>query len=244
MTLTVLLLATMSCAADFETAFQGANKLYEGSRFAEAAAQYERLRSERPHSAVLHYNLGNAYFRINTPGSLGRAIASYERAFSIRPRDPDIRHNLEFALGRAGETLIPAGMPPSLFSLFHLLSDEELAFSHWLGFWLSCLLGSAFLLWDRRREGLRPWLTAAAVFWLSCGAWWGMRKTAAIPSAGVIVSECEARSGPGGNFAVSFKLPEGRIVSRLETRNGFVEIGVMKEGLKGWVPTDSVEAVF
>jgi hypothetical protein len=243
MMLALFLSAAVSCAADFEAAFQQANKLYEGSRFAEAAVQYERLRSERPHSALLHYNLGNAYFRINSPGSLGRAIASYERAFSIRPRDPDIRHNLEFALARAGETLVPAGMPPSLFSLFHLLSDEELAFSHWLGFWLVCLLGSAYLLWASRRQGLRPWLTAAAAAWLLCGAWWGMLKSMSVPSAGVIVAESEARSGPGGNFAVSFKVPEGRVVSRLETRNGYVEIGVLKEGLKGWVPAESVEAI-
>jgi len=144
--------------------FQEANRLYESSRFDAAIAGYRALLERHPDDPALNFNLGNAYFRLGTPGSLGQSIVFYERAFALSPRDGDIRHNLDFALSRAGEMLIPPGMPPALFTLFHLLSGAELAALHWLGFWATMLLGSAFLLRESARERLRPWLTAAACF--------------------------------------------------------------------------------
>jgi len=224
------------------SAFQEANRLYEESRFEAAVEAYRRLLEADPDDPALAYNLGNAYFRLSAPGSLGQAILFYERAFALSPRDADLHHNLDFALRRAGETLIPPGTPPALFVLFHMLSAAELAAFHWVGFWATMLLGSAFLLREASRDRLRPWLTAAVCGWLFAAAWWGARAATGIPSPGVIVSDSEARSGPGENFPVNFKVPEGRRVSRLDTRSGWVEIGVLKEGVKGWVSSTSVEA--
>ncbi len=85
-------------------ALKEGNRLYEEGRFDQAVGWYQTALKAEPNSATIHYNLGNAYFRLGLPGSLGRSIASYYRAFQISPRDGDIRHNYDFALKSAGET--------------------------------------------------------------------------------------------------------------------------------------------
>ncbi|MCX5796349.1 MAG: SH3 domain-containing protein [Elusimicrobia bacterium] len=51
----------------------------------------------------------------------------------------------------------------------------------------------------------------------------------------------ELRSGPGENFNVSFTVPEGRRVQILGSDGAWVELGVLKEGVKGWLPAAAVE---
>lgn len=237
-------LAPEAHAAPLSARFEEANRLYEEARFELAAEAYQELKRHRPHSAALHYNLGNAYFRQGGPGGLGRAIASYWRAFELAPRDGDVRHNLDFALRRAGESLIPPGVPKALFAAFHALSRNELAALHWLALWAALLLGSLHLLREDLRGRLRPWLTAAVAAWACAGAWWGLRAAYGISTPAVVVApDAEVRSGPGRNFPVSFKVPEGRRVSRLDGKDGWVEIGVIKEGLKGWIEAKDLEAI-
>lgn len=221
-----------------------ANKLYEQSKFAEAAAAYKELAAQAPLNPAAHYNLGNAYFRLAKPGDLARAIASYQRAFDLSPRDGDIRHNFDFALKRAGEELVPTGMPSAAFVLFHLLSRAELSALHWLGFWVFLLLASTALWLEKRREALKPWVLYSGIFWAFAGGWWALLALTDVQNPGVVLTlDAEVRSGPGLNFPVNFKSPEGRRVSVLDEKEGWVEIGVLKEGLKGWISAEQVERI-
>ena len=220
------------------------NKLYGESKFAEAAAKYKEAAASDPFEAAAHFDLGNAYFRLGGPGDLARAIACYQRAFNLSPRNGGIRHNLDFALRRAGESLVPTGMPSAAFVLFHILSRTETSALHWLGFWAFCLIASAALWREGWRERLKGWLLWAGVFWACAAGWWGLLALTEVQSPGVVLaSDAEVRSGPGLNFPVSFKSPEGRRVSILEEREGWLEIGVLKEGLKGWLPAEQVERI-
>ncbi|MBI3298327.1 MAG: tetratricopeptide repeat protein [Elusimicrobia bacterium] len=239
----LLLLALPAAGAPPPAKLEEANKLYEASRFAEAASAYERLLAQSPHSAVLHYNLGNARFRQGAPGSFGKAIASYLRAFRLDPRDADVRTNLDFSLRRAGDELVPAGMPPALFAVYNVLSASELAAFFWAAFWAACLLGSAVLL-APRLKALKGLALGAAALGLAAGGWWGLRASSGFKApAVVILQDAEVRSGPGENFPVSFKVPEGRRVERLDAKGGWQEIGVPREGLKGWILKPALEAV-
>ncbi|MBI5243915.1 MAG: tetratricopeptide repeat protein [Elusimicrobia bacterium] len=221
-----------------------ANKLYGQSKFAEAAAAYKELAARDPLDPAAHYNLGNAYFRLAGPGDLARAIASYERAFNLSPRDGDVRHNFDFALKRAGETLVPTGMPSAAFILFHILSRTELSALHWLGFWAFLLLAAAALWREKWREALKPWVLWSGLFWAAAGGWWGLLALSDVQNPGVVLTlDAEVRSGPGLNFPVNFKSPEGRRVSILDEKEGWVEIGVLKEGLKGWISAEQVERI-
>jgi len=247
----LLLFASPLAAADAarritpEEAFKEASSHFQSSNFEGAAKLYAKTAALVPDSASAHYNLGNALLRIATPGSLGRAIASYGRAFRLAPRNADIRHNLDFALKRAGEELIPAGTPPALWIAFHILSPTELTALHHLFLWSALLLGT---LWVVRPEWRDQLWTPLAVFcglWLSTATWWGARTALSMTDPAVVVRmNAEVRSGPGGTFSVGFKVPEGRRVSRMGGRKGkWVQIGVPKEGLKGWIDTDALEPI-
>jgi tetratricopeptide (TPR) repeat protein len=226
-------------AAPQSPAWSEGQRLYDLGDYQAAADWYLQAARAEPRNASLHYDLGNSLFK---SGKTGRAIAAYERAFAIRPRDADIRQNLDYALRRAGEELMPAGVPPFLFLAFHLFSERELAGLQWLACWL--MLGLAGLcLW---RQALRPrlwsWTATAAALWLGMGGWWLAVRGVAPQRRGVIVAaSAELRSGPGDNFNVSFTVPEGRRVQILSDDGAWLELGVLKEGVKGWLPAASVE---
>jgi tetratricopeptide (TPR) repeat protein len=239
--MTSLLLAlALALPAGAQAPAEGHQK-YDAGDFNGAAAVFTKSLEAAPRDPFLHYDLGNALFKA---GKLGPAIASYQRAFDIKPRDADIRYNLEFALKRAGEELRPEGTPPALFYLFTLLSERELAGLHWLFCWAALLLASAWVLKPLRREELFLPLAVCAALWLGAGAWWGSRRLVEPEEMGVIVrSTAELKSGPGENFNVTFTAPEGRRVQILSESAGWLEIGILKEGAKGWLPAAAVEKI-
>jgi tetratricopeptide (TPR) repeat protein len=216
-----------------------ARALYDAGRYADAAAAYEALASAAPRSAALQYDLGNALFK---DGKLGRATAAYERAFLLDPRDSDVRFNLAFALRRAGEDFTPPGAPPALFYAFTALSERELAGLHWAAAWAALLLLAAGLAFRERRAALSPWTAAALGAWLFFGLWWAALRAALPPDSAVIVSpRAELRHGPGESFGVAFTAPEGRRVRILGASGAWLEVGVLKEGARGWIEAASVE---
>ena len=217
-----------------------ARALYDAGRYDAAAAAFEGLAAAAPRDAALQYDLGNALFKA---GRLGRATASFERAFTLDPRDSGVRFNLAYALRRSGEDFVPAGTPPALFWTFTALSERELAGLHWLAAWAALLLAGALLLAaPRRRETLAPAAAAAAAAWLFFGLWWACLRAALPPDRGVVVSShAELRHGPGRNFGVAFTVPEGRRVRVLGASGAWIEVGVLKEGARGWIEADAIE---
>ncbi|HAM35629.1 MAG TPA: hypothetical protein DEB40_03600 [Elusimicrobia bacterium] len=216
-------------------------RLYDLGDFQGAVEFYRKAVANDPRNAAWHYDLGNALFKA---GQTGRAIASYQRAFDRAPRDPDIRQNLDFALRRAGEELIAAGVPPLLFAAFHLFSERELAGLQWLACWLTLSLAGLCLWKQSLRTDLVPWAAAAGLLWFVSAGWWLTLRGLTPPRRGVIAtSSAEIRSGPGDNFNVSFTAPEGRRVQIISENGEWAEIGVIKEGVKGWIPTASLEEI-
>jgi hypothetical protein len=239
------LLLLLAVPAFAEGDWNDANELYRKGKYAPAAEIFGALSRAAPDNPYLHYNLANAYFKEGSPASLGRANLEYWRAYVLLPRDADVRFNLDFALKRSGGSLVPGGVPPSLHYLFYALSEGELLGLCWLGWWLGLLFASgALLLEERLRPRLRPWIAVGFAVWAVAGAWWGMRRLADIPNMGVVVEAAtEARSGPGSNFSVTFNPPQGRRISVVSRQGDWMEIEMIKEGLRGWVPAKAVEQV-
>lgn len=61
--------------------------------YLEAIRLYKAAIERDGSSAVIYYNLGNAYYRVD---SLAKAIIYYERALRLDPTDEDARANLEY----------------------------------------------------------------------------------------------------------------------------------------------------
>jgi tetratricopeptide (TPR) repeat protein len=70
-----------------------ANAAYQSNDFKEAIALYTKVVDLQYESAVLYYNLGNAYFK---SGDNARAMLWLERASRLAPNNEDIIHNINF----------------------------------------------------------------------------------------------------------------------------------------------------
>jgi tetratricopeptide (TPR) repeat protein len=236
----VLLLAAALALPAHAAPYDDAKAAYDAGDFDKAADAFAALVAARPDDAALHYDLGNALLKA---GRLGRASAAYQRGFDLDPRDGDGRHNLDFALKRSGEDLAPPGIPAPAFAAFTALSSRELAGLHWLAAWTAMILAGLSLLGDaRRRAALRDWLLGAAACWLLFGLWWAGLSAVLPPGRGVIVAgRAELRNGPGEKFTVGYTAPEGRRVRVLSQSGEWLEVGLLKEGVKGWILASSVE---
>ena len=234
--LLAVLLALPAAAAPYDDA----KAAYDAGNFDQAASAFEALVAAHPRDAALRYDLGNAWLKA---GKLGRASASYQRAFDLDPRDGDGRHNLDFALQRSGEELAPPGVPGPAFTAFTALSSRELAGLHWLAAWATLILaGLALHGGPERRARLQSGLLGAAAAWLLFGLWWAGLRAVLPAGRGVIVAgRAELRNGPGEKFTVGYTAPEGRRVRVLTDGGAWLEVGLLKEGVKGWILASSVE---
>lgn len=74
-----------------------ADSAYTKDQFGEAVKLYTDILDNQGHSAVVYYNLGNAYYR---QGNIAKAVLNYERALRFDPTMADARANLEFVNSR------------------------------------------------------------------------------------------------------------------------------------------------
>lgn len=235
-----LLLAVLLPLSAAGATYDDAKKAYDAADYDRAVTAFNELIARSPNDSALRYGLGNALLKA---GKLGRASASYQRAFDLDPRDSDGRHNLDFALDRAGEELAPPGIPAPAFAAFTALSARELSGLHWLAAWATLILAGLFLPGAApRRESLRGWLIGASAAWLTFGLWWaGLRAVLPSGRGVIIVARAELRNGPGEKFTVGYTAPEGRRVRIFSESGPWLEVGLLKEGVKGWTAVTSVE---
>ena len=216
---------------------------YNNGRYEEALEGYRKVIAREPANPWGWYNAGNSLFRL---GRLGPAVYNYGKAFTLNPRSGDIRANLDFALRQTGQTLVPEGSPKALHYLYYLLSDGELKALAILLFWLACLTGGAGFLLDGSgagRASASASLALAALLALSL-AWLGARQSSTFTAAGVVTKAGGTRmlSGPGENFKTYASAPEGRLVKILDAEDEtYYEIGLAREGIKGWALKTEVE---
>ena len=221
--------------------FLQANKQYEASGYNSAINSYEDLRTKGFQSVQLFYNLGNAYFKAGKPGP---AILNYERARILDSRDEDIKFNLEFARESTLQAEQKQKNPvmETVKGIYDLLTAGELTVLFSIFYFL---LITAVCVWFFRKSSIfnlpiRILLISVAV----SGIWWGIKLyNVNQPFAIVVKPDCGVRSGPGMEYSAGFIVPEGKKVLVLRENQGWCEVGLKEEGLKGWTEQDKVERI-
>ncbi len=237
------LLSAPSLAVAAGDPFQAGHTLYAGGKFAESAQQYETAAQAGQKHWVLEYNLGNAYYR---QGQWGKAILHYERAFRMNSSQSDVIYNLGLATSKAGDPRLPSSALVLLaWRIFYFLSINTWTVLVSL---LFLVLGVGFGFALAGRPLLRAELSAlAGILFLMSAAWLAARIYVLEHPRGVVVSSvAEVRSGPSTTYPANFTVPEGHRVIILEEQEpiqGWRQIGVPREGLRGWVPESSVEII-
>jgi hypothetical protein len=203
-----------------------------------STALYQELLDKGIVSGGLLYNQGNAYMRA---GQRGRAIACYRQALAYRPRDPQLRANLQLALG-PGTALRPD----------RSLMDYLLFWQDWISYpgklHATALLASiAFVLgllglYVRRRVLGRTALSLlVSTLILGISAVYDWYRFDQIERGAVIRREVIARKGNAESYGPAFTKPltEGTEFRVLERRPPWLSIQ-LPGGQSGWVTEDTV----
>lgn len=215
--------------------FDQGNNLYEQSKFAEAAAAYEKLVELGQVSSAVYFNLGNASFK---SGQIGRAIAHYRIAEQLAPRDPDVRANLQFARNTVGG---PGARPGRWRGWIQYLTLNEWTVLATSAFWLWL----AFLAFGRWRktwnQTLRGYTATTGVL---AGILFVCLAVAAYDrlltqSAVVIAHEAVVRYGPVDESQSFYTARDGTELTVLDRKGDWLQVAD-RASRTGWVRQDQV----
>lgn len=246
--LMVALMAVVSARAGAqEEIFQNGNRLYQEGRYAEAVEAWQRVREAGFTSAAIHFNLGNAYFKL---GRLGPAILEYERAGRIAPGDEDVAANLRLARSVTADDIEPLPRFWLLAAWDWWVDLLPLGALGWAtaGSWLLAGGGLVLLILARgpgsRRLGAVA-LTTAAGTTLLLGLNLAVRELGlGRPEEAVVMAvEVGVKSAPteDPNLTI-FNIHEGTVVQVERHSDAWAEIK-LEDGRVGWVPASVFEAI-
>jgi tetratricopeptide (TPR) repeat protein len=226
-----------------QTLFFKANAHYSDGAYQAAVDEYRRLLAAGLESGNLHFNLGNAYFKL---GDIGRAIASYERAARLIPGDPDLAANLAYAQTQTGAA--PCTVPMWRRVVFPLRGRMPSATLGWLASFFVALACAALIVHRLLPAQPRSAQYAAAGLGLLAAIAGGSladqllalewRRHAVV----VGIQDAAARFEPAEDGTVHFALPEGTRVEIADEREGWVQVSRC-DGRRGWLPASNLEGL-
>ncbi len=226
------------------SAFDQANKLYEQSKYSEAARAYEKLLQSVPGSPALYFNLGNAWFKA---GQSGRAIAAYRQAEMLTPRDPSLRFNLNFVRKKvSGSDSLPTENWRQHLAALTINEWTMLAMG---AFWLWFFLLALRELRPALRRTLSGYTSTAglATVLLTAGLATVVYEQSRVKEAVVVATNAVVRYGPLEESQVFYQLRDGSEVTVLDQKE--LAVGDKKQSWLqvqdatrriGWVQRDQV----
>ncbi len=223
--------------------FAQANELYLAGDYQAAAQIYETMLAGGAHSAVVYYNLGNAYAQ---NGDLGAGVLNYRRALLLAPRDRDIIHNLANLESQVAHQ--PSSWEAEswvrmvLVWLLSRLTINELAVITMSFYWLAV----AMAIWrirSRRRLVSVLLIASLLVFCISAGLSYAKWQRDYAGGQAIVLSDAEMYSGPGQHFEPLARLGAGTEVKLVQTQGRYIEIQTGAGG-HGWVSGEQARPIF
>jgi tetratricopeptide (TPR) repeat protein len=104
----ILLLLTLPLLAlgndKVNALFTKGNDQYAKAKYKNAAQTYQSILADGYQSAVVYFNLGNAYYK---QGEIPSALLYYEKAHKLAPGDDDINFNIQLANSKTTDKIDP-----------------------------------------------------------------------------------------------------------------------------------------
>lgn len=238
--LILLLTLVLSFSANAQNAelFEKGNDAYAAGNFEEAVENYEQVLANGETSAALHYNLANAYYRLNR---VAPSIYHYEKALQLNPGDEDARNNLVFARNMA----IDAIGEETRGGFWGIFSRSTSAFSAsgwaWVAIFCMLLFVVAFLAYYfSQRTIIKRIMFIGSMFFLVlavASSVVGFTKASLDQESSyaiVFAEQVEVKSEPSPRAGDAFMLHEGAKVKITEDFREWVEIE-LPNGSSGWM---------
>ena len=221
-----------------------AEQAYNAGNYTRAIQLYDSLVATGHESAVLYYNLGNAYYKND---QIGRAVLNYRRALGLDPSMEDARYNLEVASTKAIDKI---DVVPEFFMISYARQLRESMSSNgwalWAVLWFALALAGGVVWFTARSIGVRKAGFSAALVGLvlsAVGVWaaWSSYREVRPGGWGVVVhTATPVVSAPNADGKDLFVLHEGTTVGILDRSGEWIEI-VLPNGEKGWTKAEGVE---
>ena len=228
----LLLLCVRVQAGDFEKA----NDLYDSGHFAEAKKLYEKLSESGERSANLFHNLGNAEYRIGSPG---RAILGYERALALEPRHAEARANLAFVREQTRASGLDVSLADRVLRWFS--ADVWTVIGAVAAWTVVFSLATIFTTARAARGSL--WFTTIAGVSIATCALLGVRLHERDRALAIVTAkEIEAHLAPAKSAALAGVLPAGSRVRVLSERGPWIYCELPGER-RGWLEAGAIERV-
>ena len=224
-----------------------ADSAYVHEDYARAVSIYKAIVSQQGESAQLYFNIGNAYYRMD---SIARAVLYYERARLLDPSDDDIRFNLDMARSKTVDKVAPAS------EMFFVTAFRSLVLSMSISEWavlavaafLLVLLGAAAWLFAPQLRAKQAGFTLAVVALLVCvfshvAVSQQRRHINHRTSAVIMAPSVVVKSTPSASGTDLFILHEGTHVDITDdTMREWMEVR-MSDGKQGWLQRADVEII-
>lgn len=226
---------------------QDADAAYAKEEYQKASVIYSQLLQKGGKSAVLYFNLGNCYYRMD---DMTKAVLNYQRAKQLDPGNKKIRHNLKLAQSKVSDQIVPKS------EMFFVTWTKA-----WIGTktadgWASCavtvfillLAGVAVYLfctklWLRKIGFFGALLFLLLTIVFNIFAYQQKKKITATPDAVLTASVVEVKNSPVNTAAKLFELHEGVTVTVIDnTMDEWKEIE-LDDGRTGWVRSSQLELV-
>jgi len=242
--ITVLAAGILIAQADPVSQFDEGLVQYRSDNWEQAVAIWEQILAQGDESGALHYNLGNAYYRLH---ELGKAVLEYERASRLTPRDDDVRQNLEFVRLRVIDR-VEEPLRLSIWETADRIRDSvtirELSLALLVtGLLVTVLLGLRWYGPVRIRRVVHPLLVGAIAVYVIGGAWYGWRSALdSQPWAIVMAEKTSVHSGPDETSTELFALHEGTRVAIDEELSVWMRVR-LADGRMGWMMQTDLEEI-
>lgn len=240
-----LLLSTHLLAQVEQTKFQ-ADQAYIEENYVEAAELYEQILTQEYLSAEVHYNLGNAYFKM---GNIAQSVLNYERALKLAPNDEDIQFNLKLVDLSVKDKV---EVIPQLFfvrwwkQMLQVFHTDGWAWNAVIALILA-LIG--FLIFrfssDEGIKRLTFYAALIAFCWTVFSIYAAQKNYNEFVNdkrAVVFASTINAKSAPDKKGKDLFVIHEGLVVEVSDHLNGWARIK-LTNGNVGWVPSETVVGI-
>lgn len=229
-----------------ESTLKEAEEAYAKEDYTQAIELYESVLKSYGESAMVYYNLGNAYYKA---GKVAPAILNYERALLLNPGDSDTRFNLQVARQKTVDKIEPIGE----FFLTRWIGTVEDVYSAdgWAKWgvasfvlFIGCLVLFFFSKWIRLKKiGFFAGICFLLIS-LVANLFADSQQDKLLHRADAIVfaSTVTVKSSPDASGTDLFILHEGTKVTIKSTLGEWSEIQ-LEDGNVGWMPSKEIEQI-
>ena len=229
-----------------ESTLKEAEEAYAKEDYTQAIELYESVLKSYGESAMVYYNLGNAYYKA---GKVAPAILNYERALLLNPGDSDTRFNLQVARQKTVDKIEPIGE----FFLTRWIGTVEDVYSAdgWAKWgvasfvlFIGCLVLFFFSKWIRLKKiGFFAGICFLLIS-LVANLFADSQQDKLLHRADAIVfaSTVTVKSSPDASGTDLFILHEGTKVTIKSTLGEWSEIQ-LEDGNVGWMPSKESQQI-